>query len=275
LAAFGLSGITLHPGYQLRVQTLGAFRAWRGETEIDPREWKRDKARQLFQLFLTRRGRLLQREEITDVLWPALPPENADRDFKVALSALNKALEPARPPDAPSAYIAREGQTYFLRPGADLWLDAAAFEQACKAGLRPAISPDDAIGHLQTALRLYVGDYLPEALYEDWLSAERERLLTLCLRAADRLAGLLFERGQIDEGLTVCQAILARDPCWERAYRLMMAAHARQGNRPQALQVYQRCVAVLRAELDVAPSPATVALRDRIAGAGDITLADV
>ncbi len=122
---------------------------------------------------------------------------------------------------------------------------------------------------------MYGGDYLPDALYDDWVSAERERLLTLYLRAADRLAGMLLERGQIDAGLIVCQAILARDPCWERAYRLIMAAHARQGNRPQALQVYQRCVAVLLAELDVAPSPATVALCDRIAQASEITFADV
>jgi DNA-binding SARP family transcriptional activator len=275
LAAIGLSGIALHPGYQLRVQTLGAFRLWRGEVEVDPREWKRDKARQLFQLFLTRRGRLLQREEITDLFWPTLPSEAADRNFKVALSALNKALEPVRPADAPSAYIAREGSAYFLRPGADLRLDAADFEQACKTGLRPHTPPDAAIHHLQAALHLYGGDYLPDALYDEWVSAERERLLTLYLRAADRLAGLLLERGQVDESLVVCQAILARDSCWERAYRLMMAAHARQGNRPQALQVYQRCVAALRAELDVSPSPATVALHDRIAQAGEISLADV
>lgn len=275
LAAFGLSGITLHPGYQLRVQTLGTFRVWRGEAEIDPREWKRDKARQLFQLFVTRRGRLLQREEITDLLWPGLAPEAAERNFKVALSALNKALEPARPTDAPSAYVAREGQTYFLRPGADLWLDAAAFEQACKAGLRPHTPPEAAVHHLQTALHLYGGDYLPDALYDDWVSAERERLLTLYLRAADRLAGLLLERGQVDECLTICQSILARDACWEHAYRLIMAAHARQGNRPQALQAYQRCVAVLRAELDVDPSPTTVALYERIAQAAEFTLADV
>ena len=109
LADLGLPDIQMHPGYQLRLQTLGAFRAWRGDVEIEPREWRRDKARQLFQLFITQRDRQFQREEITEILWPDLSPEAAIRDFKVALNALNKVLEPNRPADAPFAFIVREG----------------------------------------------------------------------------------------------------------------------------------------------------------------------
>ena len=39
----------------------------------------------------------MQREQIADLLWPELDAEAAIRDFKVALNALNRALEPARP----------------------------------------------------------------------------------------------------------------------------------------------------------------------------------
>lgn len=271
LSALGLPEIKAHPGYQLRVQTLGAFRVWRGAEEIAAREWKRDKARQLFQLLLTQRQRPFQREELTERLWPALTPEAAGRDFKVALNALYKVLEPARAADAPSAYIARDGATYLLRPEADLWLDAAEFERAAEAGLRATATPPPEVTRqqLQTALARYTGDYLPEALYEDWASEERERLLALYLRAADKLAGLLIEGEQYEEGLATCRLILSRDICWERAYRLMMLAHARQGNRPQALRVYQLCQEALRRELDVAPSPATLALHERIVQASE------
>lgn len=276
LNEIGLPAVQVHPGYQLRVQTLGAFRVWRGAELLDPREWKRDKARQLFQLLLTER-RALQREEIAERLWPGLPPETASRDFKVALNALYKALEPGRASEAPSAFITREGATYALRPEADVWIDAAHYEAEAEAGLRLAEAGDDdgAIPRLQAALRLYTGDYLPEALYEDWASEARERLLALYLRAADRLAAALIRRGQHADGLAVCQSILGRDPCWERAYRLMMVAHARSGNRPQAYRVYQRCVAVLKAELDVAPSQTTVALFERLSGPGELDAVEV
>jgi len=266
LVEMGLPEIEAHPGYTLRVQTLGAFRVWRGRGEIESREWQRDKARQLFQLLLTQRGHWLQRDEIVERLWPALSPEAAARDFKVALNALNRAIEPGHAADTPFAFVVREGSAYRLRPEADVWIDAAAFERACEAGLRATQAgwSDDGVQRLQDALQLYHGDYLPEVLYEDWASAERERLLSLYLRAADRLAGALIERGRFDEGLTLCQAILARDACWERAYRLMMTAYARQGNRSQVFRAYQRCVTALRGELGVDPSPATRSLYEQL-----------
>ncbi len=71
----GLSKLELHPGYTLRVQTLGAFQVWRGAHEITTQEWRRDKARQLFQVLLTFRHRLLERDQILDMLWPSLSRE--------------------------------------------------------------------------------------------------------------------------------------------------------------------------------------------------------
>lgn len=43
-----------------------------------------------------------------------------------------------------------------------------------------------------------------------------------------------------------------------------MLAHARLGNRVQALRTYGRCVERLRAELDVPPSAATVGLFEEL-----------
>jgi DNA-binding SARP family transcriptional activator len=219
----------------------------------------------------------LQRDEITERLWPTLGADAAGRDFKVALNALNKALEPDRAADAPFAFIVREGTAYRLRPEADLWLDAAAFEAEGTAGLRALEqgAASAAIAHFQAALRLYGGPFLPDALYDDWASAERERLLALYLRVADKLAGLLVEQGCYDEALDVCAGILAQDSCWERAYRLMMVAYARQNNRSLALRTYQRCVAAMRDELDMAPSPATTALYQRILAAADALVTEL
>ena len=126
------------------------------------------------------------------------------------------------------------------------------------------------IARLQSAVALYRGSYLPDALYQDWSSAERERLLSLYLRAADRLAGALVEVARYDEAIDVCSRILAHDSCWENAYRWMMLAHARQGNRPQALRAYQRCAETVLRELSVEPSQTMRGLYQRIAEADDL-----
>lgn len=256
LAALGLADIQLHPGYVLNVQTLGAFRVWRGTTEIEPTEWQRGKVRQLFQLLLTKRPGWLQRDEIIENLWPDRSPEAAIRDFKVALSVLKKVLVPNHTPEAPHPFIDREGAAYRLRPEADMWVDAQAFDKACEEGLRAT----PVLASLQKAFQLYNGTFLPDALYEDWASAERERLLTAYLRVANTLT----DQGQYNQALDVCQAILACDPTWEHAYRLSMLAYARQGNRSLALRAYRRCISVLSEELGVEPSPETSAMYERI-----------
>ncbi len=54
--------------------------------------------------------------------------------------------------------------------------------------------------------------------------------LALYLRAADRLASELLARHAFDESIAWCEKILARDRCWEHAYRLMMHAYAQRGD---------------------------------------------
>lgn len=262
LGVMGLTQVSVHPGYQLRVQTLGPFRVWRGEEEVAPREWQRRKARELLELFVTFRNRRLEREELYELLWREQTPDAAARDFKVALNALNKVLEPGRLLEDSPAYIAREESAYGLRAGADVWIDADEFADLVAAG--------DKTGELdlyRRALALYQEDYiLSDARYDDWASAERERLLALYLRAADRLAAGLVARGQDDESITWCERILARDRCWEHAYRLMMQVHARRGDRAQAGRVFERCARVLREDLDMEPSAETVQVFKQICG---------
>ncbi|HUS15755.1 MAG TPA: bacterial transcriptional activator domain-containing protein, partial [Chloroflexia bacterium] len=269
LAVLGQADAAVHPGYQLRVQTLGGFRVWRGSTEVGPGAWPRDKARQLFQLLLTERGRWMQREALVDRLWPMLAPAAAGRDFKVALNALNRVLEPGRSADAPFAYVVRDGTTYRLRPEADLWLDAVAFEQAATLALQADGAPrEHMIPALEAARALYTGDYLPEACYEDWATAERERLRGLYLRVAERLADAQLAAQRPDLAVILAEEILSRDPCWERAYQLLMRAHLQSGNRAQAVRTYARCQAALAAELGVAPGVATTELYTQaVAGA--------
>lgn len=263
LGALGLDGITAHPGYRLRIQTLGAFRVWRGEVEVRTQEWQRRKARQLAQLFFTCRGRLLERDEIFELLWANESPEALARDFKVALNQVNRVLEPDRATDEPPAFIEREGTAYGLRENADIWIDADEFARLIADAEKHG--GQDSLELYRRALDLYQDDYLAvDARYENWASAERERLRALYLRAADCLASELFMRGEYAECLLWCEKILARDRCWENAYRMMMRAHIARGERPQARRAYEQCVQALKSDLEMGPSEATIQVWNQI-----------
>lgn len=267
LEQLGLDRVEMHPGYQLRVHALGPFRVWLGQEELPAGAWRRKKARQLFQLFLTNRRTLLHREQITEMLWPELTADDAARDFKIAYNALTKVLEPARERNAPSAYVLRAGSRYGLRPEADVWLDAAVFDDQISAGDRLLHTDANAARRLyRSALALYQGDYLLEFPYEEWADQERKRLLNRYIRTAERLARSLLQAGDWEEAVEVAQALLLHDNCWEPAYQVLMTAYTRLGNRTQALRVYQQCVDTLWQELGIAPTAVTAALHADLLG---------
>ncbi|MGD1994581.1 MAG: BTAD domain-containing putative transcriptional regulator [Anaerolineae bacterium] len=247
----------------LRIQTLGGFRVWRDGVEIEPGAWRREKALHLFQFLVTARGKYLHKEQIIDRLWPELDGETGDRDFRVALNAVNKAIEPERRPRAEPRFIRRYGLTYGLNVE-EIEVDADDFEDQVTAGNRALPNEaETAIAHYQSALALYGGSYLPERRYEDWISAERERLQLLVLTTMATLAELMLERSP-PESIRLAQLVLTIDPVWESAYRVQMRAYIAQGNRPLALRTYRQCRRVLEEEFGVDPLPETKALYRRI-----------
>jgi LuxR family transcriptional regulator, maltose regulon positive regulatory protein len=250
----------------LTIQTLGQFVVTRDKERLPDNAWGREKARQLFQYLITHRQHFTAKERIIDDLWPELDPERADRDFKVALNALNSALQPDRAGRGLSIYIARQGTTYGLEPAAPVLVDVDEFQaQFTAASQAENNHPGHAVRHYRQALQYYRGDYLPDTLYQDWASAERERLATLYLTAATRLAGLLLAENEIMEMTFWSQLVIAADSCWEEAYRLLMRGHMASGNRPLALRVYQQCRTALAEELGIEPMAETTRLFEQIA----------
>jgi DNA-binding SARP family transcriptional activator len=128
-----------------------------------------------------------------------------------------------------------------------------------------ATNPPNAMTAFRQALALYQGEYLQEYPYEEWCSEERERLLTSYLQTAEQVAASLLAQEAWEDAAEVARLILARDDCWEQAYRVLMTAYDRLGNRSQALRIYQRCRERLDSELGVAPSPSTVQLFNTLA----------
>ena len=240
----------------IRFQTLGQFVLWRNGEKVSTKDWGRDKTVQLIQYLISYRNRhALHKEHIMDHLWE----EGDDRDFKVALHGVNKVLEPNRPSRTEAIYVERQGVTYQLN--LDLvWIDVEAIENYIIIGNKAlAEYPKIAQEAYQNAIELYQGVYLPNRIYEDWSSEEREKIQVLILGALVNLAELLVPSNPM-ESIRLAQEAIAIDKTWEDAYRIQMSAYIERGNRPQALKAYQKCADVLEEEYGIDPLPATKAL---------------
>lgn len=256
--------ISHHPGYTLRVQTLGDFRIWRGLEEIKQRDWQREKAKRLFQYLLTNRHKLVHKEQIVEALWGE---DGSDSDFKVALNAMTTALEPGRNARTTSFYISKQSGTYGLNLASRISLDVDEFESYINRGDHIVDKdPEQAIKLYRLAINLYYGDYIPECCYEDWCIEERERLLLLYIMTAEKLSLALYERGELEECISLCIRILGKDRCWETAYQTLMRCYHRQNNLALVTRAFNHCRNSLRDELGVQPSAKTSELYRQLMG---------
>lgn len=255
-----------HKSAAIKVFTLGSFRLLRKEVEVGAKEWGRDSAIQLFQFLVTARERRgLHKEQIIDRIFPDANQKTGEQSFKVSLHGLNKALEPNRPGRTEPKYILRQGITYQLNLS-DIWIDADAMDKYISIG-NQALETDKKLAEeaYREAINLHHGAYLPNRIYEDWTSEERERLQVLILGAIVTLSELILEKNPM-ESVRLSHKALQIDSAWEDAYRVQMQAYLNKGNRPMAIKTYRTCVKVLEEEFGIDPLPETQNLFKRIQG---------
>lgn len=250
------------------IYTLGQFKVVRDGVSITAKEWGREKTIQLFQFLVTARNRnRLHKEQIIDRIWEDAAGDQGDRDFKVAMHGINKALEPDRKSRSIPKYISRQGLTYQLNKE-NVWIDIEAMNSYIRLG-NDVIVDDEAVAKqaFKEALDLYEGIYLPDRVYEDWTSAERERTQVLIINTYIALADLLLQSNPL-ESIRLTQEALLIDETLEEAYRIQMQAYANKGNRPLAIKTFQKCEEILDKEFGIQPLPETKMLDAEIRGIG-------
>ncbi len=230
---------------------LGRFEVRAGRRSIVDHTWRRRKAKALLKLLALRVGHQLHRDQIIEAVWP-------DLDAAAGLNNLHKALHHLRTALDSSALVAVDGD--FVRLAPDVWVDVDAFRRAAERARQVG---SEAGLYLQ-ALGLYVGDLLPDDLYESWADHDREDLRALRNGLLCELSKLQAASGELEQAADCLQDVLRSDPVREDAHRALMQLYASLGSRDRALLQYQQCREVLRRELDAAPSEETARVYSEI-----------
>jgi LuxR family transcriptional regulator, maltose regulon positive regulatory protein len=251
-----LQNVTAHPGYTITVQLMGPFKIMLGLDEVEERRWIRDKAKELFVYLLLNRERYISKDEIMRELWDDTHEKSADRDFKVALNALLKVIEPHRRAREPSYFILRKQTMYRLNPRAAIESDLDRFQLFLTSGLAEK-SPKMAMEQLLKASSIYNGHLFEEKLELEWIAEERERVQQQYIQLLERLAQTYTRLKEFGKTIFWAEKILRIDYTWEEAYRLLMYANYQLQNRAQSVKWYKKCSDVLEEELDIAPMETT------------------
>jgi DNA-binding SARP family transcriptional activator len=202
------------------------------------------------------------REVLATLLWEDASASQSKQYLRKTLWQLQAALDKLTP-DAELLIVDNEWIQF--NAAAEFWLDLADFEQSYARSQSTAGSELDPqlADALHRSVGLYHGDLL-QGWYQEWCLVERERFQIMYLSMLDKLMDYCVAQGAYGRGVQYGMQILRVDLARERTYRQLMYLHALAGDRAGALRCYERCVAVLAAELGVEPTGSTVALYDQL-----------
>lgn len=231
------------------------------------------KVQELLGFLLIHRERPHTREALASLLWGDTATDKSKKYLRQTLWHLQSALEAQgcnSSNDDGSAgvcggLLSTAHDWVRLNQNSAVWLDVEIFERASALAQGKAGHDLDAETKriVQEAVELYKGDLL-EGWYQDWCLYERERLQNMYLVMLDKLISYSEAHRDYETGLLYGSRILRYDRARERTHRQLMHLHYMSGDRTAALRQYERCVAALRDELDVAPDRRTVALYQQI-----------
>jgi DNA-binding SARP family transcriptional activator len=233
---------------RISLQLFGRFTLSGGE---DASELSGRKLRALLAYLALNNATPQPRERLMSLLWGSHFDTQSRQNLRQALSRLRRSIG--------DALVVTEDER--LTIDTDLLVsDVSKFETLCTDGSREALSEADSI----YAAEFLEGLSVPEPEWEDWLTAERNRLRGLALDARAKLASLLLEVSEIEQALEVANRGRADDPLREDLLGYAMLALAGMGRKAEALRSFDEFAVLLESELATTPDDETVRVRDQI-----------
>jgi pimeloyl-ACP methyl ester carboxylesterase/DNA-binding SARP family transcriptional activator len=223
----------------VRIRLLGIFGVDIDDQPVPESMWTRRDVAALVKALALSPARRLHREQVVDMLWPDLSPQEAAPRLHKATHFARRAI------GLPDAIVLRGGMILLL-PDQPVTVDLVEFEAAAESALA-----ERGRGSAVNVLDRYEAEALPGDLYSEWADITRERVAALrrrLLRQAQRWT-----------------AVVELDPLDEEARVGLMHERARSGDLHGALREYERWERLLQRELGDKPGADARSLRDELA----------
>ena len=240
----------------LRIRALGTLEIAIDGLPVPPSAWGYAKARELL-VYLSFWPEGRTREQIGAALWPDASAAQVRNNFHVTLHHLRRALGHAE-------WVTFERSRYRLNIDGAIELDAPVAEQRFTDALRSVRRGDAAVVDLESAIASYGGHFLEGEPVGDWHLEVRDRLSRLHASALEALGNSLLAAERHTDAAAAFERLIEQEELHEPAYRSLMLCRARAGDQAGMIREYRRLQALLRRELDAAPSAETMELFRRL-----------
>jgi len=248
-------GWSQHVGY--RIYALGTLRVFREGEIFTDADWTRPGVKRLFLYLAAHPNEWHPTESLVEALWVEAPPQQPNKVLYALFYYLRSAFEPWHSPRRPYALFQSQRGAYGFFPGNRAWRDWEEFTEGIKRGENALLVRNfrEARKAFREALGLYLGDFLEEFPYEDWLRPKRDYLREVYFRSVLRYATLERESGNPHEARRILEEALFRDLSRSECAALQMQILSQMKLSQQAKEWGERHLKYVTEELKAEPAP--------------------
>lgn len=259
-----LNGWHQHAGY--RLYAFGTFRVFLEGKILTDKDWIRPGVKRLFLNLVTHPEEWLATESLLESLGDKPDPKRMRRVLKWLFATLRTVLEPWHLSDMDYIFLKSQRGAYGFFPGERFWMDYREFEEGIKYAEQAQLQRNfkDARKAYREALDSYLGDYLEEFPYEDWLNPKRDHLRELYFRGVMRYATLERDSGNLAEARRVLEEALFKDLSRSGCAALLIQILIQMKLTHEAKEWGQRHITYMKKELKEKPAPEVVEALNRL-----------
>ncbi|MBF0242590.1 MAG: hypothetical protein HQK64_08955 [Desulfamplus sp.] len=239
---------------KVNIKTLGGFLVSINNQPVADNIWEGNKPKLLLKSIICHNTREVSKDIIIDDIWPDAPMKSGEKSFKINLHRLRKVLEPDVNKQVGYSYITMEAGRVSLDSEL-VTVDIDTFINLAKQGYE-SLARDEvllALSFFERAAECYMGDFLAEESYEEWIDLKRDSLKRYYIEMLMVMARVYEEQEQPFQAVEYLKKAIQADPLHEEAYQNLMIVYADAGMVKAATALYERWRQIAINELGVEP----------------------
>ena len=220
----------------LHIQMLGDFSFRKGDNLISDIQNRTKKVWLLLAYILCRRGQIVSRKELIQLLWgedaTSNNPENA---LKITFYRVRTLLDQLEE-NAGHQLVIWQDNGYTWNMDIPMTLDIEEFEKACST---VCSDESERLTKNLTAIELYKGSFLSNLPNDEWILLLRKRYHNLYIQKVLETAPLLLSLNRPKEAIAILKKAVSTELYHEPLHKLLMQAHMANSDQSSAVAVYE------------------------------------
>ena len=247
----------------IQVNMLGGCSLTYNDKMIDSKNVHSKRIWTLLEYFITYRFKTVTQSELIDLLYPNGQSNTPLSALKTQIHRTRSALNALDFVDGKNIIIQCAGG-YTWNPEIEVEADYERFESLINEAGTLDSDKDAQLRLRMEALKLYKGDFLPDAAMETWAVSITTYYHYLYMNTANFVLDELSDRNRNSEVVSVAQKAIAIDPYDERLYYFLILALANTNQIAAAKTQYEKMTKLFYSEFGTTPSKDLQALYKKL-----------